>query len=446
MKRTIGIILLLIFLFGFTGIEALATEDNQPSITVSAEGAVLIEQGTGEVLFQKEMDKKMYPASTTKIMTALLAIEYGDLDEVVTLGKEVESISEDSSRADLFAGQKLPLSQLLYGLMLPSGNDAANAIAVHIAKKTSNNPSLTEEQAIKEFAQLMNKKVKEIGAEHTHFVNPHGYHDEDHYTTPLDMAMISREAMKNQIFRKIVKTPQLFYRTSKDLENNEEEERSWQNSNELIQQGSRNFYPYAQGIKTGRTTSAGRCLVSSAVKEDVNVIAVVFKSTEGDVWGDSTKLLSYGIENFKHHVFAQKEEIITKVKIKNAHPKDPKEMEIITEKDIKGLIKKEDIPKVNKKIESEDNQEIQSSKFQAPIEKGEKVGEITYFLGDKVVAKGNLVAKESIRKKGFFKAYWWIFILALPILFIIMNRNAQAKRRKNRARRKKYRFNGQKRN
>ena len=162
-------------------------------MNIAGEAAVLMEENTHEVLFEKNSNARMYPASTTKIMTALIALEYGDPEDIIEVGQEIEWIPQDSSKAGLFVGQEIKLSDLLYGLMLPSGNDAANTIAVHIGKKFEMDPNLSLEDAFKVFIDLMNQRAKEIGADNTHFTNPHGYHDKDHYTTPMDLARITRK-------------------------------------------------------------------------------------------------------------------------------------------------------------------------------------------------------------------------------------------------------------
>lgn len=263
---------------------------------LEAEGVAVIDQDTGELLLSKHEKKRLYPASTTKILTALLAIELGDLDEQVTVGEEILRIGSDESKAGLQVGESLSLAELLNALMLPSGNDAANTIAVHIARKVSNEPQLESDEAFQLFASLMNERARQTGATDSHFVNPHGLHDRKHYTTAYDMALIAQEAMRNQSFREIVRTD-VYDRDV--MEQNHPEKEVFVNRNELLQEGSEHYFAGTTGIKTGFTSQAGSCLVSSATRNGVDLIAVVLHSTEEDVWHDSIELLEYGFHEKK---------------------------------------------------------------------------------------------------------------------------------------------------
>lgn len=409
---------------------------DQPSIDIMGEGAVLMEQNTGEILYKKNMHQRMYPASTTKIMTALIALEYGDLEEIVTIGEEITSIPWDSSKADLFVGQEIPLGQLLYGLLLPSGNDAAMSIALHIANNVTGE-NLTQQEAIEVFSDLMNKKAAQLGAHNTHYVNPHGYHDDNHYTTPEDMAIITREAMKDEFFQQIVQT-QSYQHGS--IEDGIEKETEWLNSNELLYEDDKHYYPYANGVKTGRTSKAGRCLVSSAKKDDLQLIAVVLKSTEEDIWGDSTKLLSYGLDSFTYNSLAQEGQSIAKIKVNKAHRDDGDEINLISKSRIRSLLKKEDIPKVKQKVYIgrqepfsilQDHENISLS---APVEKGETLGNIVYSLNGEVIAKEDLIAESSIRKESFLASHWWMIFLVMLITLIVFTiwKKKKSKRRRKR--------------
>ena len=250
-------------------------------LAITGQAAIVIDQETGRRLFSKNEQKKMYPASTTKIMTALIALEKGDLEGTVTAGPEIAQSVPGESTAFIYEGQTLTLKQLLAGLMLPSGNDAARTIAVHIARKVTNNSSMPKEEALSYFAGMMNQKAAELGAGHTHFTNPHGLHDPNHYTTAFDMAVIARAAMENEAFRSIVKQPVYTDRTL-----------TYQSSNKLLSEDSPFYFEGADGIKTGFTSEAGYCLVSSATRNGRKVISVVMHSGKNDVWNDSAQLLS----------------------------------------------------------------------------------------------------------------------------------------------------------
>lgn len=416
MKKIISIALILILVFGYS------PPAKAEIVNIAGEAAVLMEENTHEVLFEKNSNARMYPASTTKIMTALIALEYGDPEDIIEVGQEIEWIPKDSSKAGLFVGQEIKLSDLLYGLMLPSGNDAANTIAVHIGKKFEMDPNLSLEDAFKVFIDLMNQRAKEIGADNTHFTNPHGYHDKDHYTTPMDLARITREAMKYDLFKKIVGANSYFY-TYQDS-NGDAQEGMWDNYNELILENSKHYYPYATGVKSGRTSKAGRCLVSSAKKDGLSLVAVVLKSNEEDIWEDSAQLLSYGFEQYKH-ITIPKGEVAEKVRVKNAHPKDPNEVHLILGQDLQFNIRRMDEAKIVKKVYLEETDiELREAEsfIKAPIQKGEVIGRVVYFLGEDILGESQLMAEHGIRRKSLIQSYWWVIILAVLFVGLLFRR------------------------
>lgn len=237
--------------------------------SVSAEGAVLIDSFSGKILYEKNPDEKLYPASTTKIMTALVALE--TLEEL-GLGIDskiivpVEAAGIEGSSLYLKAGEKLSLEELLYGLMLQSGNDSAEAIAVCVGG--------TKEI----FIEKMNRRAEELGCRGTHFVNPSGLFDENHYTTAGDLAVIAAEAMKRDDFRKIVGARRW---------SSEETDRSFVNKNKTVFN-----YEGGNGVKIGFTEKSGRTLVASAERGGKELIAVVLK--DGNWFNDAYALMDYG--------------------------------------------------------------------------------------------------------------------------------------------------------
>ena len=192
----------------------------QPDSSVGAEAAAVFSLDDHKVILEKNVFKRLYPASTTKVMTALVAIRYGNLQDVVTVGQETVITEQGASLCHIRPGETLTMEQLLYGLMMPSGNDAGAAIAVHMAG------------SIEGFADLMNQEARAVGATDTHFVNPHGLHDEDHYTTAYDLYLIFQEAMKEPVFRQIVGTG-TYTAEYKDA-NGELKSQTWNNSNQFL--------------------------------------------------------------------------------------------------------------------------------------------------------------------------------------------------------------------
>ncbi|MFT8392027.1 MAG: D-alanyl-D-alanine carboxypeptidase family protein, partial [Sporolactobacillus sp.] len=240
---------------------------------LAAASAVLLDQASGRVLYGKDADQKRPIASITKVMTAILAIESGKMDQTVRVS--ANAVRTEGSSIYLKAGEKIKLRDLVYGLMLRSGNDASLAIAEAVGKS---------EQG---FVFLMNEKAKEIGMTRTHFTNPNGLENPDHYSTAYDMALLTRYAMEQPTFRKIVQT-----RVYKAQATNQSDIRVWANKNKMLR-----LYKYATGGKTGFTKAAGRTLISTAKKGRIALIVVTLN--DGDDWRDHQQLFEWGFSHFQ---------------------------------------------------------------------------------------------------------------------------------------------------
>jgi len=259
---------------------------------VSAKAAVLLDAASGRVLYAKEPHARLPMASLTKIMTAIVALESSsDLDEVVTVSPNAEGV--EGSSIYLRAGDKIPLRDLLYGLMLRSGNDAATAIAEHVGG------------SVEGFSFLMNEKASWLGLSDTHFVNPHGLDAEGHYASAYDLAVLSRYATENPTFREIVGTR--LYRPRVTPSGHGDSEAVWTNKNKLLV-----TYEGADGIKTAYTDRAGRGLAASAVRDGRRLIAVVLNAP--DDWNDVKKLFDYGFTHFPLTPVVRKGEVFTGVR------------------------------------------------------------------------------------------------------------------------------------
>ncbi len=253
--------------------------------------AVLYDATAGEVLYSKNADKKCYPASLTKLMTALVALDYAKPEDVFTIGDEVYMIGADSSRAYLTTGTRLTLEHLLDALLLPSGNDAAYAIAVQVGRLIADDPDLGRTAALERFCAAMNQKAKSIGCQNTKFVNPDGMHDEGHYTTAADMTKIAAATIENATIRAIVAQPTV---TVHFLSG---QSATWQNSNRLLLPDNAYTYEGAFGLKTGSTDEAGKCLAACATRDGRTTIAVVMGAeSENGRWDDARGLLDLSFQ------------------------------------------------------------------------------------------------------------------------------------------------------
>ncbi|SHF57971.1 D-alanyl-D-alanine carboxypeptidase family protein [Ornithinibacillus halophilus] len=264
--RRIAITTLILILFFTT----LFPNIGHATPSVSAKNAVLIEESTGRILFEKNAHEKSSIASITKIMTAIVAIESGMLKEKATASNR--AVYTEGSSIYLKEGEKMTIEDLLYGLMLRSGNDAAMAISEHVGG------------SMEGFVHLMNEKASWLGMSNTNFENPHGLDSDKHYSSAYDMALLMSYAMKDKEFQKI---------TSAKSYKSEQRSYSWQNKNKLLTM----YYKYCTGGKTGFTKKTGRTLVSTASKDGMNLIAVTLDAP--DDWRDHMKMFDWGFENYE---------------------------------------------------------------------------------------------------------------------------------------------------
>lgn len=271
----------------YTGTDVHAAKQSEAvwpaSSALYGEAAVLIEASTGTILYEKKCHKKMYPASITKIMTALLTIENCSLDETVTFSENaVNSLSYDDANIGCLVGEQMSVKECLYALMLSSANEVATALGEHIAGSTA------------KFADMMNARAKQAGAKDTHFVNANGLHDENHYVTAYDMAMITRDASQYPLFNEIVNS------TTYTIKKNNKRKESFTSyqRHKMVWPTSGYYYDGIIGGKTGFTDQSGTTLVTYAKRNGMTIIAVVLKSNGNNVYNDTKILLDYGFNNF----------------------------------------------------------------------------------------------------------------------------------------------------
>jgi len=327
-------------------------------LTITAQSAVLIDADTGAILFGKNHLQQRPPASTTKILTAILAIEKGNLKDSVEISNRASRTGE--ARLNLIAGEKISLENLLYGALLKSGNDACVAIAEHIS------PS------VEEFVDLMNLKANLLGCNNSCFINTNGLPVKNHYSSALDLAIIARYALKNPKFAEIVSTPLKTLNWEESTR-----KRTIKNTNRLLL-----TYPGANGVKTGTTVKAGQCLVASACRENRNLIAVVLKSTNR--FSDATRLLNYGFSNFRNI------EIVRTNKISKFRELG-KEITLKTGKDLIITVKKNQVVNIIEEVE------IDKSLLNRSIFKDQVLGYIKYFNNGKKIGQVPLLAVNDIQ-------------------------------------------------
>ncbi len=338
---------------------------SQPPV-ISAAYALLMDAETGKVLWSKNADVRRPMASTTKIMTALLFIEHTQPTDIITcLDPSIRNI--EPSSLNIQPWEKFKAQDLLYGFLLRSGNDGAVLIAEHVAGSVAN------------FAKLMNERAKQIGAMNTNFVNPHGLHNPNHYSTARDMAMIAREAMKNPRFEDAVSQPKRIIERSKN-----------QSDTVIIAKVKPYFYdtfPGADGIKTGYTRAAGHCFVGSATRNGRRLISVVLDAPSS-ASKDTRPILSWGFARFVPQFAAKKDSPVGEVPVAGGVKQSVNsiaggDLQVIT--DTLGIV-----------LPTAPRTEIRPADISAPIAKGQIVGALVAFVGNQEVGTIDLIAAEDI--------------------------------------------------
>ena len=401
-------------------------ETSLPSVYSPA--CILIDADSGKILYSKNANTKMYPASTTKIMTAILTLENCKLDDVaIASHNAVYSIPYGYSVATIQEGEELTIEQLLNVLLIPSANDAAVVLAEHIAG------------SVEAFSDMMNSKAVELGCKNTHFVNPNGIHDEEHYSTAYDLALIGKYAMQFDTFRTIVqKTSYSLPKTNKY----DKEDRLFNTTNDLIKKNyssspTNYYYQYATGAKTGYTDAAKSCIVATATKDDISLIAVVLHSgttAEGLSQRalDCKTLFEYGFNNYSIKSIAEKDSVAEQISVKNS-TKETESLDLLYSDDLSGLVPDDvDISTIAPNIKLTEN-------LSAPILEGTNLGTITYTI-DGFYYSCNLIASHTVYKSNFTKKLLelilLIFFLFLFAKFLHFKNKKNSKNRKSSNRKK----------
>lgn len=352
---------------------------------VEASAYVVVERSTNTVLFESNSDQKLFPASITKLTTALVAIEHLKPEDILTVQKEdIEGLYKQGSSVFLKEGEQIPFSQLLKYLLIASGNDAANLIARTISGGT------------KEFAELMTKKAQELGCTGTHYTNPTGLHDENHYSTAHDIYLIGMEVSKNPTLMEICGTAKLILPAT-----NKHGESTFFSTNYLLSPYKDNRYVYkgVNGIKTGWTGEAGMCLVSSANKNNLELLTVVLgapKREDGSLgsFTETTKLLNFTFENFKKDIYIPATEPICEVKVSLAS-KDKSNLVLTLSHDYEDILPK-DTNRSNISIVH-----LTDADIKAPIKKGDVLGNASITYDGKIRKNIDLIAANDVERSQF---------------------------------------------
>ena len=383
---------------------------------IKAESAFLINPSTNTVIYEKNADTRMYPASTTKIMTAYLALIKLDLTKELTASATAVDIDRDGSNMGLSQGEILTGKQLLESLMIHSANDAANVLAEAVAGSISG------------FVDLMNTTASELGMKNTHFANPHGYHDENHYTTARDMAILAQKAMENETFAEMSKMTSLVIQPT----NKYKTERIFRTRNALINPYSDISlqYRFATGIKTGHTSDAGYCFVGSAVRNELDLISVVFNSPNfNQSFKDTKALFEYAYSKYRMRTVIKGDEIASTCKVRWALGKD--HLVLKTTNDVKALL-----PRDTYTAELLKSEFVINDKITAPVKEGEILGKANFYYDGEQVATADLIASRSVARNVLKQVFsyllngWFITALGLLVIVILYNKAVTTRRRR----------------
>lgn len=375
--------------------------ENSPKIGCKA--AYVADSNTGKIFYEKNAHEKMYPASTSKILTALLVLENCKLDKKAVVTKNaIDLVPSGYSNALLKEGEEIDIKTLLKALLIPSANEAANVLAEYVSG------------SVEAFAELCNNRAKELGCENLHFVNPNGIHNENHYCTAYDLYLIAKECQKYDVFNEIVKTKSFTIPATKIYPKND---RTFENTNSLILPSSKNYYyPYCTGIKTGHTSPAGECLVASSLNNNINLISVVLGgniNNQGlnERFYDTKTLFEFVYNNYKYKKIIDKKQVVETIKVKKA-TKDTNLLDVIVDADILEIVPNDlDLQSIQKNITIAEN-------ITAPVEMNQGLGYLTFEI-DGMEYNIELTAKNSVPKIPFLQQSLVIVVILVLLVLIV---------------------------
>jgi len=430
LKKSVSLLLsFLIVLVSVSNVFALSVAP----IETDADYVILAEPSSGEILYEKNADERANPASLTKIMTALILLEEGNLADTAVVSQSALSLDPGSSVAGLIVGEEITLEALLDCILIASANDACNVVAEHLYG------------SVDAFVARMNERAEELGCKNTHFVNTHGLTDENHYTTARDIYTITLAALQYPKFLEICNTASVQIPAT-----NKSAERSFISTNNLITRlkSDQYLYPLAKGIKTGHTSAAGYCLVSSAEKGDLYLVSVVMHSSKNEETGlimsfvDTAALFEWGFNNFSYQDMLTASEPVTELPVTMSSDTDY--VVLSTSGSIKALLPNDFSPD-----QAERNIVLYyPDGVEAPVTKGQILGSMSVFYNGRDYGSVNLVAVNSVERdellykieqiKAFFRQEWVMIaaigVLSVIIIYTLIVIIAGSRHRRNRAR------------
>ncbi len=362
-----------------TNTEGTSTDSTSSELTLTAESAILMDATTGKILYEKNSRTKQYPASITKLMTILLALEHGSLEDEITFSHDaVFSIEPGSAHIAIQEGEILTLEQVLYGIMLRSANECANAAAEYV------------DGSMEKFAEHMTARAKELGCENTNFVNANGLFDENHYTTAYDMALIAQELLKNETYRSMMSNTYYLIPPT----NKQPEERPLHGQHQMLNENSLYYYEPAEGGKTGYTVEAQNTLVTYAKQGDTELIAVVLKCNGAQHYVDTKTLFEYGFANYQTVKAFSAADLTQNVAITETYKDKTTTLDTIAvapASDVYVTIPKNaTIENITKAVDCPESASV-------PVAVGDKLGTVVLSLNGEALATVDLTAQKEVK-------------------------------------------------
>lgn len=374
---------------------------------IQAEASVLVEYSTGRILFSQNADVRMYPASTTKLLTAMVAYNFLDLDTVVTIGAEINNMPAGFSTGLHVYGEAITVRMLLKALIIRSSNEAGRVLALETIRTIDGRRNMPYQEAKPRFASLMNDMARDIGVSNSNFNNPYGLHSDMHFSTALDLAMIAKAFSDNHTLMEISAMQEFegdglegMYIPNANVRNY-----TLINTN-LMLPGAAFAHPYIFGGRTGFTTPAGWCFVGIAYHNGLRLISVVLNSTESSRWADTRLLLDYGFFNYSFKDVATQHEVAKVVTLENPRLGDTGVIDIVVAEGHQALLSFSEYavlerelifdPLFVSEVDYGDN-----TVFRAPIEQGAQVGTVVYKSGGEIVFSAGLIVLDAVYARTF---------------------------------------------
>ena len=391
MKTKKLFIILFLFILIFSNTYFVFASDTSIDLDITAQAAYFIDSRTNKVLYSKNEDKKMYPASTTKILTAILVLENASLDEVVTASyNAVMSVPDGYTMANIQVGEELTVEQLLEMLLVHSANDAANVLAEYVGG------------SIDSFVSMMNTKLSDLGLTSSHFTNAYGLHDENHYTTAKDLALLMQYCLKDDTFRKISGQASCAIPAT-----NMSNPRTYSSTNTLLNANSSNYYPYLTAGKTGFTSSAKECLVSCAYRDNLEIVGCILGSNSR--FYDTKIVYEFLYNNYSIKNVVNENDTITTIEVKNA-TSATKDLNLLISETVSALVPSSyDLTTLEPEISLNDE-------ISAPISEGDVLGRVSYTI-DGVSYTTDLIAASSVEKT---KVPTYIFYTCVILILVFL--------------------------